>query len=550
MTSPLQASLNRFQQQVKNWENRQRIHHLAQQVAEHSQPVPGQAPVVLFNASTRLTGLSLNAAFSLLVGWSLRLSGVPVLHFVCRSGMSHCVLGTNRDNYHLPPPCPPCIAQSERLYAGGDVHWFIEHRDTELELAIKDLDIDALGTFEYRSDAFAEPVPLGRLALPSIRWALRRHHLPDDEPTRYLLREYIISAWNVAQQFAGLLIEARPAAAVIFNGTMYPEATARWVCAQLGVPSIAHEVGFQRLSTFFTFGEPTAYPIRIPLEFELTPEMDARLDAYLEKRFQGQFTMAGIRFWPEMRGLDEAFLQKMAAFKQTVPVFTNVVYDTSQAHANVHFPHMFAWLDLVLEIIRSHPDTLFVIRAHPDEMRPGSKKLSNESVRDWVKNNGVDQLPNAIFIDSQEYVSSYELIQRAKFVIVYNSSIGMEASLMGAPVLCGGRARYTQYPIVFFPDSVEAYRAKAEEFLAAEEIGVPPEFQRNARRFLYYQLYRASLPLDHFLQIGSRQGFVRLQAFSWQDLLPENSQTMRTLQDGILGKTPSGEQPFLMTEEA
>ena len=48
--------------------------------------------------------------------------------------------------------------------------------------------------------------------------------------------------------------------------------------------------------------------------------------------------MAGIRFWPEMRGLDEAFLQKAAKFHQIVPVFTNVIYDTSQVHANTCFP--------------------------------------------------------------------------------------------------------------------------------------------------------------------------------------------------------------------
>ena len=38
-------------------------------------------PVVLFNASTRITGLSLNAAFQLLTGWALRLAGVALRVF-------------------------------------------------------------------------------------------------------------------------------------------------------------------------------------------------------------------------------------------------------------------------------------------------------------------------------------------------------------------------------------------------------------------------------------------------------------------------------------
>ncbi len=316
--------------------------------------------------------------------------------------------------------------------------------------------------------------------MPSIRWALRRHHLEDDPEHRFLLSEYIRSAYHLAREFNALLLRVKPVSVLVFNAAMYPEATARWVAHQHGLPVVSHEVGFQRLSAFFTLGQPTAYPMAIPDDFELSPAQNGQLDTYLEKRFQGQFTMAGIQFWPEMRGLDEAFLQKASQFRQVVPVFTNVVYDTSQMHANVVFPHMFAWLDLVMEIIRAHPETLFIIRAHPDEMRPNSAKLSRESVRDWVHNHQVDKLPNAIFIDSQEYISSYELIQLSKFVMVYNSSIGLEATLLGRAVLCGGKARYTQYPIVNFPDTPQAYRQQAETFLAAASGEQKPGSNRSS----------------------------------------------------------------------
>lgn len=540
---------NRVQLRLAAWQNKQRLQQTANMIAENSIPAAGQPPVVAFNASTRLTGLSLNAAFQLLTTWGLRLAGIPVIQFVCQSGLSRCVLGTDRDDFSNPPPCQSCIAQSQRLFTKAEVAWFTYEPDAALGEALEGLSIDQLTRFEYafpvNGDGQAPQIPLGRLVMPSIRWALRRHHLGDDLAHRFLLSEYIRSAYHLAREFDHLLQQVKPASVLVFNAAMYPEATARWVAHQRGLPVVAHEVGFQHLSAFFTTGQPTAYPMAIPDDFELSPAQNQQLDSYLEKRFQGQFTMAGIKFWPEMRGLDEDFLQKASQFRQIVPVFTNVVYDTSQMHANVVFPHMFAWLDLVLDIIRSHPDTLFIIRAHPDEMRPNSAKLSRESVRDWVHDNQIDKLVNVIFIDSQEYISSYELIQLSKFVMVYNSSIGLEATLMGTAVLCGGKARYTQYPIVFFPDSPEGYRQKAENFLAAcsEEnkptpIGTPAEFQKNARRFLYYQLYRASLPFDDFLEVGPRQGFVLLKAFPWQALLAENSSTMHILIDGILQGTP------------
>jgi hypothetical protein len=273
----------------------------------------------------------------------------------------------------------------------------------------------------------------------------------------------------------------------------------------------------------------------VPEDFELNAAQNERLDAYLSQRFKGAFSMAGVRFWPEMKGLDESFLQKISAFKQVVPIFTNVIFDTSQPHSNVVFPHMFAWLDLVLQTARAHPETLFVLRAHPDESRPG--KASQESVAQWVAHTQADSLPNLIFIDSTQPLSSYELIHRSKFVMVYNSTIGLEASIMGAPVLCAGRARFTQLPTVFFPATQPHFQQQLSDFLAAEAITVPPEFIRNARRFLYYQLYRSSLPFGDFLEEdGIWQGFVRLKKFPLQSLSPMVSPTIKAILDGILNQ--------------
>ena len=534
----------RMNGRITRWQDRRQITRLAGQVAANAHPIAGQAPVAFFNASARLDGLSQNAAFSLLTSWALRLSGTPVVHFVCRAGMSRCVQGTKLEDFRALPPCKACIAQSRRLYSAADVNWLGYQADPELQKAIRGLTLDELSAFEYTippgfQESHRPPgIPLGPLVLPALRWALRRHHLPDDEPTRFLFREYILSAFNVAREFGNFLNQVHPVAVVIFNGILYPEAIARWIAQQRGLRVITHEVSFQPFSAFFTDGQATAYPYHIPDDFELNPEQDQLLNAYLEKRFQGQFTMAGIRFWPEMKGLDEALLEKASRFHQVVPVFTNVVFDTSQVHANTVFPHMFAWLDLVLDLIRTHPETLFIIRAHPDEMRPGSTKQSRESVHDWVYHNQVHTLPNAVFIDSLEYISSYELIQRAWFVMVYNSSIGLEATLMGKPVLCGGQARFTQYPIVFFPDTPAKYRQQAEVFLAAEQMTIPTEFLRNARRFLYFQLFRASLPFEEYLEPGSQPGFVKMRNFTWRDLLPAHSPTMQIIVEGILNKGP------------
>ena len=511
------------------------ILHMAVDIDLHA-PVPEGEPVVFFNASTRLSGMSLNAAFSLLCSWSLRLTGVPVIYYYCQKGLPLCVLGTNPKDVKTPPPCAECINQSQVFYSGGKIRHFNPSAEDQLEKELESYPLTELMHFHYRE------IPLGELVLPSIRWILRRYHLEDDPITRHIYRQYIRGAWNVYLSFSTLLDEIYPRAVVLFNGMSYPEAVASWVARQRGVRVITHEVCLQPFSAFFTIGDATLRTIRIPDHFELSTKQNRLLDDYLDQRFKGNFKMAGVKFWADMEGLDEAFIQKANQFKQIVPVFANVIFDTSQAHANVVFPHMFAWLDAINEIVDCYPGTLFVLRAHPDEARPG--KESSESVAEWVKQKGINHKNNVVFVDAKERISSYELIRRSKFVMVYNSTIGLEASLMGVPVLCAGRSRFTDYPTVFFPDTPKAFDEMTSDFLTSEKIEVPETFCQNARRYLYFELYRASLPFGDFLEEDKHwQGYVTLKPFNWEALLPENSVTMNTFYKGI-----ELDKPFLIEE--
>ncbi|GJQ35452.1 MAG: hypothetical protein JETCAE01_14620 [Anaerolineaceae bacterium] len=514
--------------------NNLKVASVAREVAR-KEPKPSGAPVVFFKASTGIDDLSWNSGFHLLTTWALRLQGIPVAYFACNAGMSKCVLGTSRDRPQKDMPCKSCVTQSKALYAGVEkfedrnvgktaVNWFDFQRDPELDSRIASLSIAQLSTFHFQD------IPLGPLCLPGLRWILRIHHLNDDENTRYLLREYILSAWNVAQKFSKFLDETNPRLVVVFNGQFFPEATARYLALRRGLRVITHEVGLEPATAYFTEGEATAYPIHIPDDFELNEAQNAKLDAYLSKRSKGDFTMAGVKFWAEMKGLDEAFLKKAAQFMQIVPIFTNVIFDTSQPHSNTVFEDMFDWLDMTLEVINEHPETLFIIRAHPDELRV--RKASRETVGGWVEARQVTSLPNVVYVPPNETLSSYELIAKSKFVMVYNSTIGLEASIMGAAVLCAGKARFTQYPTVFFPQTVDEVRRKMKEFLAAERIEVPAEFKRNARRFLYYQLYRTSLPLGDFLEPSVRVTQTRLKTFRLDDLL--NDPSIKVILEGIL----------------
>jgi len=495
------------------------------------EPRVGEAPILFFNASTRIHHLSLNAAFSLLASWAVRGSRVPAYYLVCRRGLQQCVLGTDWAQPGKPPPCERCTGYSAGLFPS---HWTIELeqepgiiRAAGRELA--DADLGAMMEWTHRD------LPLGALCLPGLRWALRRHHLQDDAPTRGLLRQYLCSAASLAERVVQILDRLQPQALVVFNGLMYPEAVARAVARRRGLPVVTHEVGLKPFSAFFSPAEATFREVEMPADYHLGDAQRQALEAELTARQQGRFSMAGVRFWPQMQALPERVRSALEAHRQVVAVFANVVFDTSQIHANTLYSDQFAWLEDLQAAIQAHPETLFVIRAHPDEDRPG--KASRESVAQWVADHSLGARENVLFVPPGEYVSSYELIECSKFVLVYNSSLGLEACIMGAPVLCAGKARYTQIPTTVLPASAEAYRRQLEKWLQAEAIQVSPDRAENARAFLFYELHHASLDLAEFLQpYPVVPGMVTFQDFEPQRI--GNSRALRTIAEGVLHGRP------------
>ena len=71
-----------------------------------------------------------------------------------------------------------------------------------------------------------------------------------------------------------------------------------------------------------------------------------------------------------------------------------------------------------------------------------------------------------------------------------------------------------------------------KEFLAVDSIDVPLEFKRNARRFLYYQLYKTSLPFGEFLEPSVRTTQARLKSFKLDTLI--GSESLKVIKDGVL----------------
>lgn len=490
----------------------------------------GSAGSVLhFHPTSHMMELTVNAAAGILTAWSLRLAGTRVRHLVCHAGMSKCVLGTNRADPLEPPPCDGCIAHSAQIYPG------VTHQSfpaPALRGPISDfarMSADKLMQYRHRN------VPVGELCATSARWVLGRQNLDSSFDVQPVLARFMESAVAVADSLEAEIVAERPRCIVLFNGGFFPEGTARAVALEHGIPVVTYESGFRPLSVFWSHGLATEYAIDIPESFQMGPVENAELDAYLGQRFQGNFTMAGVRFWPEMKTLPPDLQDAVRAHRDVITVFTNVAFDTSQTYANTLFSSMFEWLDTVLGIASRSPRTLFVVRVHPEEARP--YKESREPAADWMMARGYDLLPNVKVVGPQQYVSSYELIRQSKACLVYNSTIALESTMLGTPVVMGGRARFSREPLAHAPGDRESFTALVARLVDGEAAVAPAEWRERARRYMYYSFYRTSLSLEEFIQ--PMEGYDHaVRSFDVAKLHPNHSREMRIICNGIIDGAP------------
>ena len=127
-----------------------RIKRLNQMIAAHSVPKDKTKPIIFFNASARLEGLNLNAAFGLISSWGVQLAGRDVIHFACQSGMSQCVLGAGLGDPKDPPPCQGCIQHSRLFTGAAQTAWFNYREDPDLRQILNGKTVNELKTFSYK----------------------------------------------------------------------------------------------------------------------------------------------------------------------------------------------------------------------------------------------------------------------------------------------------------------------------------------------------------------------------------------------------------------
>ena len=124
-----------------------------------------------------------------------------------------------------------------------------------------------------------------------------------------------------------------------------------------------------------------------------------------------------------------------------VVLFTNVSWDTAVTMRDIGFVDMYDWLTEVVDWARCRDDVILDIRVHPGETRMRGFE-TNDSAVDYIRGRFPQLPPHVRIYDADDAVNSYALIEQASVVLVYSSTIGLEAVVLGKPTLVAADSHY------------------------------------------------------------------------------------------------------------
>ena len=420
----------------------------------------------------------------------------------------------------------------------------------DLEREVRSL--SAAEVFDYASHG--DP-PLGELLKVPLRRFFRSSDIPVDDPRSVeVIREFLLTGLVARHGARALFEKLQPDVVFMLNGRFAPEAAFLHEAQRAGVRVVTYESGYCEDTIHLDIDRPAVdYQVfdemwRSWKDVPLTSERDRDLDAYLAQRFRGSDEAQAI-YWPEIQTVSAQEIQESLGLQPGRPLaamFPNITWDTATQNRDVGFDGLADWLTETVKLFESRPDRDLVIRCHPAEVRLG-RLATRESVSQVLAEAFPDGMPeNVKIISPENALSSYSLGVAADQILVYASTMGLELSTQGKPVLVAGRVHYRGCGFTFDVEHRDSYGELLDSSLAGS---IPDDFEQIARRYAYMFFFGAMVPIravgkfakgDGGAKSGSKTT-VRLRYKLPEDLAPGVDPDLDRLCASIIDGVPAAQ---------
>lgn len=458
------------------------------------------------------------------IGQALRVRGADVQFITCGGGLERCDRTTT---WEAPPmPCRGCSKYvGDTLSAHGletrslSGHW--EGEDASWD------EIDEIPSSKL-IDVMADGYPLGQMVDIPVKWFLLSTRVQEDPIGAMTTRAFLRSARRILRAMERTIDEIQPTTVLLVNGLFLFERIAREVCDRRGIDVVNYERGFitdtllfsrDRLACFGEMGDEW----NVVRERVLTDGEREQLHSYMDDRMHGRRAIE--RYWTDVR-FDEV-PRRLSG--RRVSLFTNLTWDSAVIGKEIAYESIQDWLDASIEYFAGRPNDELVIRIHPAEVRLAGKP-TREPLFEYLQGRA-DPLPgNVQVIGPDDPTSSYPLMEGSDAVCVFTSTTGLEAALLGRPVIVAGETHYRRKGFTIDVDTPQEFVAALDRVLDDPEAHLPNRdlVEQYAHHFFFQAPISSTFVREHI------QGLARLEVRNRSDIAPGGHAGLDRICDLIL----------------
>ncbi|MHC1740419.1 MAG: hypothetical protein AB9897_04840 [Anaerolineaceae bacterium] len=296
----------------------------------------------------------------------------------------------------------------------------------------------------------------------------------------------------------------KPDVVVVPNGTVQEFGIVYRVARYLKIPTVTYEFSDQRESCWMGLNQEimrqdTSKMWDVEQETNFTHDQHKRIQALFESRRTAKVNENFTRTWQNLpaQGAQSVKDELKLDDRPIVLLATNVLGDSLTLGRQVFSKTMADWVSRTILYFIGRPDIQLVIRIHPGEI------LTREYSMVDVVRQTLPELPEYIHvIHPEEKINTYDLIDISDLGLVYTTTVGLEMSLKGIPVIVAGNTHYRGRGFTYDPDSwVEYFKLLANVLAEPKSHRLPKEKIEMAWKYAYHFFFTFPRPFPWHIKV-------------------------------------------------
>lgn len=351
------------------------------------------------------------------------------------------------------------------------------------------LNADNLQNLTYRNIAIGEEVYASILRVTfvgSIKEELNNHSL---------VRKFLANAIRSVDYYMSYFDNEKPDRVCLIHGIYHSHGIPAKVANSRNIPVIVIGGGGIRKDTFICCHKETYHHQLVGESNDLWNKQNLsvaqkeRVLNYANQKRNNGAAVDYLNYHPNPQADIEAIQQELHInfdhYKRIITLYTNVLWDAQILYSSRLFDDIQQWLNETLAIASDHPDTLFLVRIHPAEVKtatPSRQPLLDDI--DLYKS--PDKPKNCVFIGPFSDVDSYKLAEISNVNVIFGTKMGLEIGLMKKNLITVGESFSRGKGFGYDPTSKADYFKKLFIDVNDKELNRRYETALKYANYLYF----------------------------------------------------------------